>query len=56
MNQEYSTDYVISELTMKVFNEIQYITLPKCDLFKFEQGVNKNFHCLRVSQDCLDKK
>ena len=56
MNQEYSTDYVISELTMSVFNEFQYMTLPKCDLFKFEQGVNKNFHCLRVSQDCVDKK
>ena len=56
MNQEYSTDYVISELTMKVFNEIQYITLPKCDLFKFEQGVNNNFKCLRVTQDCLDGK
>ena len=56
MNQEYSTDYVISELTMSVFNEFQYMTLPKCDLFKFEQGVNKNFHCLRVAQDCLDGK
>ena len=56
MNQEYSTDYVISELTMSVFNEFQYMTLPKCDLFKFEQGINKNFHCLRVSQDCVDKK
>ena len=56
MNQEYTIDYIISELTMKVFNEMLFITLSKCDLLKFEQGITKNFHCLRVTQDCIDKK
>ena len=56
MNQENDIDYVISELTMSVFNEMQHLALPKCDLFEFEQGVTNNFHCLRVEQDCIDKK
>ena len=56
MNYEYIPDYTISELTMKVFNEMKHIIIPKCDLYKFEQGVGKGFHCLRVTQDCIDKK
>ena len=55
MNNTNNIDYTISELTMKVFNEMKHITLPKCDLFKFEQGLEKGFHCLRVTQDCIDK-
>ena len=55
MNDMYNPDFVISELTMKVFNEMKHLALPKCDLFKFEQGVDQGFHCLRVSQDCIDK-
>ena len=55
MNNTDITDYVISELTMKIFNEMNHITLPKCDLFKFELGVEKGFNCLRVSQDCIGK-
>ena len=56
INQENDVDFVISELTMSVFNEMQHISLSKCDLFKFEQGITNNFHCLRVTQDCIDKK
>ena len=56
MNFEVNLDYTISELTMKVFNEMNHITLPKCDIFKFEQGVEKGFKCIRVQQDCVDKK
>ena len=55
MNKEYDIDYVISELTMSVFNEMPNLSLSKCDLFKFEQGVQNGFHCLRVSQDCINK-
>ena len=56
MNYEYYPDYVISELTMKLFNEIIHMSTAKCDLLKFEQGVEQGFHCLRVTQDCIDKK
>ena len=56
MNDMFNPGYTISELTMKVFNEMKHMALPKCDLFKFEQGVEKGFHCLRVTQDCIDKK
>ena len=51
MNDMFNPGYTISELTMKVFNEMKHMALPKCDLFKFEQGVEKGFHCLRVTQD-----
>jgi hypothetical protein len=50
-------DYpTITEFTLNVLKEIEQITLTKCDLFEFEQGVEKGFHCLRVNQDCINKK
>ena len=49
-------DLVITEFTLNILQEISQITLPQCDLFEFEQGVEKGFHCLRVTQDCINKK
>ena len=55
MNNANYPGFIISEITMKIFNEFNHMIISKCDLFKFEQGVEKGFHCLRITQDCLDK-
>ena len=46
----------ITELTMKVLNEMFMFSVPKCDLFKYEGGFGRGYNCLRVTQDCIDKK
>ena len=56
MNDYNYSDPTITEFTLNVLKEIEQITLTKCDLFEFEQGVEKGFHCLRVTQDCINKK
>ena len=56
MNNYNDSEFTITEFTLNILKEIEQITLPKCDLFEFEQGVEKGFHCLRVSQDCINKK
>ena len=56
MNNYNECDLTITEFTLNVLKELSQITLPKCDLFEFEQGVEKGFHCLRIKQDCISKK
>ena len=46
---------IISELTMKLFNEMTMFSVPKCDLFKYEAGFGRGYNCLRPFQDCIDK-
>ena len=53
---DYEPESTITEFTLNMIKEINQITIPKCDLFKFEQGVEKGFHCLRIGQDCINKK
>ena len=52
----YEPDLTISEFTINILKEINQITLPKCDFFQFDQGVNHGFNCLRIKQDCINKK
>ena len=47
-------DTAITELTLKVFNEVENISILKCDLFKYKAGFGKGYNCLRVGQDCID--
>ena len=47
-------DSTITELTMKVFNEMKMFSVAKCDLFKYKGGFGRGYNCLRVAQDCLD--
>ena len=47
-------DSSITELTMKVFNEMNYLSIPKCDLLKYKGGFGRGYNCLRPSQDCID--
>ena len=54
MSEKIYPDTSITELTMKVINEMANFTVPKCDLFKFEGGLINGFNCLRISQDCID--
>ena len=55
MGEYYNEDATISELTMKLFNEMKMISVPKCDLFKYEAGFGRGYNCLRPGQDCIDK-
>ena len=47
-------DTSITELTLKVFNEMENFSVLKCDLFKYKAGFGKGFNCLRVGQDCIE--
>ena len=54
MNEKIYEDTSISELTMKVFNEMKMISVPKCDLLKYKGGFGRGYNCLRPGQDCID--
>ena len=54
MSEKIYPDTSITELTMKVINEMANFTVPKCDLFRFEGGLEYGFNCLRIGQDCID--
>ena len=47
-------DTTITELTLKVFNEMENFSVLKCDLFKYRAGFGKGYNCLRVGQDCIE--
>ena len=55
MSENLYEDAAITELTMNVFNEMKFFSVPKCDLFKYKAGFGKGYNCLRPAQDCIDK-
>ena len=54
MSYQVYNDEAITELTLKVFNEMANFAVLKCDLFKYKAGFGRGYNCLRVGQDCID--
>ena len=55
MEKKIFLDSSITELTIKVFNEMSFLSIAKCDLFMYKGGFGRGYNCLRVAQDCIDE-